>query len=1158
MLANSDGRSLQPNALRGVARAPGLDGAGFMRRFRWLIFYTWSVPPVFGLSFILLVGVLTPREILDILLTPLEPLYILGWLAFALWYLPRSMRPLAAWLDRTPGADAMSALRAMQTFALRFWAVFLIYLVLAPVFVMVAASLYTAYAAEPIDLFRIELIALIVSIVVGLPIFFLILNLFGRAAADLAFDRPFVTLRTKVFLIGALVPLLIDTMLVQYYWARTAYFSLETVVVWLGLELLAIGGSLIFARSFALALGPLGSLISAAEPMSEANLAALVPSSTDELGIVTRRYRTLLEDLRAYTETLELTNRILQSSRSFTTVAEVVNELIRIGDAADFGEQIFLFLADPAAQELVCVAHSRAPYDPGGHFRLGFQDQSVAVFAFNRRETVVVENAVSDPRVSPAMREKFGVRSSLAVPLQAQEEVIGVFMAISCQEARAYTPAQTQMLEHLAHEAAVTLQAQRLREARAQADADRRKRDRLVRLLLTSTAEAIYGADMNGKCTFANPACVRMLGYQSENDLVGKVIHDLIHHTRPDGSPYSKQDCRVWLATVAGKPSHVDDEVHWRADGSSFPVEYWSHPMIEDGRLVGAVVTFIDISERKRAERALVNHNRLLRTIAALNAALVHGGNEAELMTGVCRILAEEGRFRMAWIGLVEADGVHVRPAAQAGNGTAYLAQVDIRCDDTPQGQGPSGTAIRQGSTLVNDDVESNPRFLPWREQARAQGYRSSAATPLRKNGRIIGALMVYSAEPNAFGADEVILLERLAADLGSTLERRAAEVALQESEAKARLLLNSAAEGIYGIDMQGLCTFANPAALSMLGYEKEDDLVGRNMHELIHHAYPDGTPYPKDRCHVRLSTLQGRPTHVDDEVHWRADGSSFEVEYWSHPLYRNKELVGAVVTFVDISKRRQTERELQHYRENLERRVAERTAELTAINRELEAFSYSVSHDLRAPLRGIDGFSQALLEDYSASLDGRGKDYLERVRRGAQRMGALIDDLLALSRMTRMPMKFAPLDLVGPAREVVAELREQYPERKVDVVLPARLEAVGDRGLLKIVLQNLIGNAWKYTAPRAEAHIELGGRAGEGETIYFVRDNGVGFDMAYSHKLFTPFQRLHSDAEFEGSGIGLATVQRIILRHGGRVWAEAAVPQGAVFYFSLPHRQAS
>jgi two-component system sensor histidine kinase/response regulator len=217
----------------------------------------------------------------------------------------------------------------------------------------------------------------------------------------------------------------------------------------------------------------------------------------------------------------------------------------------------------------------------------------------------------------------------------------------------------------------------------------------------------------------------------------------------------------------------------------------------------------------------------------------------------------------------------------------------------------------------------------------------------------------------------------------------------------------------------------------------------------------------------------------------------------------------------------------------------------------ELEAFNYSVSHDLRAPLRPLAGFSQALLEDFGSQLDERALDYLKRIRAAAQRMGNLIDDLLQLSRISRSDIKRQPVDLSDVASAVLTDIRTSDPDRKIETVVQPEMRVVGDARLLRIVLDNLLRNAWKFTGKRPNPRIEVGAKA-EKPPVYFVRDNGAGFDPAFASRLFQPFQRLHSLAEFEGTGIGLAIVTRIIERHGGRVWAQAAVDQGATFYFTL------
>ncbi len=253
------------------------------------------------------------------------------------------------------------------------------------------------------------------------------------------------------------------------------------------------------------------------------------------------------------------------------------------------------------------------------------------------------------------------------------------------------------------------------------------------------------------------------------------------------------------------------------------------------------------------------------------------------------------------------------------------------------------------------------------------------------------------------------------------------------------------------------------------------------------------------------------------------------------------------VSVFVELYRAQQ---ELRRYRTQLERLVQERTTALTAMNRELEAFSYSVSHDLRAPLLAFNGLNQSLLEDYGDALDPRAKDHLQRMQRESDRITSVFDGLQTLFRLTSGEIHREQCDISAVAAEIVEELRAAGPERNVEVAIAGGISASADPRLARILLANLIGNAWKFTARQPVARVEIGIEIVDGDTRMFVRDNGVGFDMIYAHKLFGAFQRLHSQSEFPGAGIGLATVRRIVNRHGGRAWAEGAVGEGASFYF--------
>ena len=424
-----------------------------------------------------------------------------------------------------------------------------------------------------------------------------------------------------------------------------------------------------------------------------------------------------------------------------------------------------------------------------------------------------------------------------------------------------------------------------------------------------------------------------------------------------------------------------------------------------------------------------------------------------------------------------------------------------------------------------------------------------SRLTQLSRQVRQFGASGLTGIRLPLTGRDE---LTDLISELNHMLDaleqydadRKHMEASLRESEERFRQVAESAGEWIWEINIEGVYTYSSPVVESLLGYQPEEIVGKKRFYDLF---VPESREAQKTRALKILSRGESFHKFTNENVH--KEGQVVIVESSGIPMRDGKgNLIGYRGTDVNITERKKAEEEIRRLNVELERRVLQ----LVTVNKELEAFSYSVSHDLRGPLRTIDGFSQILLEDYGDKLEEAGRRDLDRVHKAVWKMSQLIDAMLMLSRLTRQELKMGRVNLSRLAMEILTELRKTNPARQVELIVAPGIEVEGDEGLLQIVLQNLLNNAWKYTRNCEQSRIEFGVGEKNGKQVFHVRDNGVGFDMRYVDKLFGEFQRLHTEDEFEGTGIGLATIQRIIHRHGGKVWAEGEVGKGATFYFKI------
>ena len=657
-----------------------------------------------------------------------------------------------------------------------------------------------------------------------------------------------------------------------------------------------------------------------------------------------------------------------------------------------------------------------------------------------------------------------------------------------------------------------------------------------IALLVDQANDAILIAGLDGCIREANQRADAMYGY-GPRGLVGRHLSDFVAEEQ-------RELFRESSATLRSEGQWVGESVHCSASGARFPVEVSARRVEVEGQ-VELVALVRDIAERKLAEARIARLNRALRTLREIDEMILREHDPERLRSEACRILVEQGTVAIAWIGGAEPDGL-IRPVAWAGALSELIATVQVRWDDTPEGRGPAGTAIREDRTVTVRDTATDERTQAWRAMLSQYGVRSMVSVPIRRSATERGVLAVMAMEPDAFDSDVLGLLEELAGDLGNALAALAERDARQTAERRLAAFFASSLFGTTIGSVHGGIVDTNDEFLRMVGYTREDLLEGRlNWRDLTPPEFQ-----PLEEAALLEARARGACTPYEKQ-YIRKDGS----RVWAliGYLLMGERQEESVAFILDISERKGAEESLRVLNAELEQRVADRTARLDLANRELESFSSSISQYLRGPLRAVDGYSQMLLEEYAPQLDDEGRRCLDVVRSNTHRMGDMIADLLKFSRVGRQEMIQARLDMAALVNAVWFEMTSDDQRERIALRVAALPQAVGDGLLLRQVWRNLLSNAEKFTRPKADRAIEVGFREEPGRTVYFVRDNGVGFEMVRAARLFTVFQRLHPAGEFEGTGVGLALVQRIVHRHGGSVWAEGAVGAGATISFSLP-----
>jgi PAS domain S-box-containing protein len=660
-------------------------------------------------------------------------------------------------------------------------------------------------------------------------------------------------------------------------------------------------------------------------------------------------------------------------------------------------------------------------------------------------------------------------------------------------------------------------------------DITQRKRAEASREQLASIVDhsndAIIGKALDGTIVNWNKGAERVYGY-SASEVIGKPVSILLPPDRVQELP------PIMARLERGETISREETVRRRKDGSLVDVSLTISPIKDaKGQVVGASTITHDITERKRAEEAIRRANEELETrVIERTAELAQANRKLELelaerrkAEGLLRLRTEALEAAANTIVMTDRNGQIVWANAALTALTGYSAEEVL-------GQNPG--IFKSGKQDQNYYEEL------WSTILAGEVWHGEIVNR-RKNGTLYTEEMTITPVRDEHG--EISHFIAIKQDV--TLRRRAEE-ARRRSEERFRALVTATSDVVYRMSPD----WGEMRQLHGQDFIADTEVPSRGW--IDKYIHPDDQPQVMARIREAIQTqstfeLEHRVLRVDGTLGWTFSRAV--------PLRNaNGEIVEWFGAATDVTARKLAEQEIMQLNANLERRVAERTAELAAANQELEAFTYSVAHDLRAPLRHINGFARILVEDHGGALNTDAREFLAQIQNGATQMGRLVDDLLHLARLGRQAMDWRQVDLADLVAEVVRELQSETSGRPIEWRVSELPSARCDRVLVKQALVNLLSNAVKYTRGRNPAVIEIGCDESEGKKAFFVRDNGVGFNMAYAQKLFGLFQRLHSQEEFEGTGVGLAVVHRVCQRHGGRVWAEAEPDKGATFHFTL------
>ncbi len=773
--------------------------------------------------------------------------------------------------------------------------------------------------------------------------------------------------------------------------------------------------------------------------------------------------------------------------------------------------------------------------------------ESISGRAFTERRPIIVDDCSASDIIPRAWVERLQLRSCLALPIIAQDQALGVLRLDNVTRTGAFTADHVAFFEMLADQLAIGIQNQRLFEERARTQTALAEGESRFRMLSENVTDVIWASDLRLRFRYVSDSVQKVFGWTPAEWLGLSPEVYLLPESLQIANETIERELQRATDAGPGRDRVVTLELRqYRKDRSTFWTEVVARLLWDgDGLPEGIIGVTRDISDRKYAEEKLkirVQQLRMLRELSLVYSQVL------DLKTFSEKIYEIVPRYRPSLnVTIMFFDEPTNTLVGDGQLGISRSGNV-IPPGVQHEGESISGAVLRDRKPVIVEDC-SRTDLIPQRWVAMYR-MRSTMALPITFKEHFLGVLRVDDVEHvQAFGTDDLEFFGMLADQIAIAIEnhrlfeaQRQAEDRLRKSEDSYRSLVeNIPNSAIVLFDRDLRFVLVDGPETERTGLTK-DRLVGRTLYETFPPEYI-AMFEPNMRAVINGVSFDAELPYGDLIFH-----------YTYVPL---RDPDGAVefgmILAQNVTDRRKAEEEVRRLNQELESRVRERTSQLERANQELEAFSYSVSHDLRAPIRHILGYLKLLESDVEGHLGAEGERHLRTVEQSAQRMAQLIDDLLRLSRLSRAEMRKIPTDLTGLVRMLWDRLAAADPSRRISFECGPTSTVGVDPGLMEVALENLLSNARKFTAKTDAPRVEFGQMNGDDGPVFFVRDNGAGFDMAYAKKLFGVFQRLHDSEEFPGTGIGLATVHRILERHHGRIWADGEVDRGATFYFTLP-----